>query len=401
MFVHSISAVVLTVVCCCAPGAVAQDPVPQPDPVDPAAGIPECADMKKTASGLEFGVLSPGRGEAGPGPDDMVKVHYTGWLLDGTKFDSSRDRGQPASFGVGQVIKGWTEGLQLMTPGARYKLVIPAELAYGANQAGQIPPNSTLVFDVELLEVVRMPEFPPELDGDAELVGEENVKYQVLDPGKGEACGEHDGLSLRYAIWRMPAAADGEGAVPSLLDCSERQNGHRISGIPANLPFPWMQKLGRKLKDGMKVRLQVPQKAFPNAGADTVWTLELTGVSKVPKFRKLDPAKTVTTDSGLVYEVIEQGDGNSPKATDTVTVMYSGWLEDGTMFDSSHARGSPTQFPLNRVIKGWTEGVQLMGVGGKYLFRIPGDLAYGKEGSPPRIPANATLVFLIELQAIE
>jgi len=80
-----------------------------------------------------------------------------------------------------------------------------------------------------------------------------------------------------------------------------------------------------------------------------------------------------------------------------VKVHYTGWLQDGTMFDSSHARGEPAEFPLNRVIKGWTEGVQLMSEGSVFQFTIPGELAYGSRGSPPKIPANATLVFLIEL----
>src|SRR5690349_1176564 len=96
--------------------AIAQDPAPAPAPAAKQNGIPECKDMQKTASGLEYGFLKKGGDEAPPGPIDTVEVHYTGWLTDGTKFDSSRDRGQPAQFAVNGVIKGWTEALQLMTP---------------------------------------------------------------------------------------------------------------------------------------------------------------------------------------------------------------------------------------------------------------------------------------------
>ena len=108
-----------------------------------------------TESGLQYQVLTEGKG-AKPTAADKVKVHYTGTLLDGTKFDSSVDRGEPAEFGVGQVIKGWTEGLQIMPVGSKYIFWIPAELAYGEQGAGaDIKPGSTLKFEVELLDIVK------------------------------------------------------------------------------------------------------------------------------------------------------------------------------------------------------------------------------------------------------
>lgn len=106
-------------------------------------------------SGLQYKVITEGTG-AKPGPDDIVKVNYTGTTIDGAKFDSSYDRGEPASFRVSNVIKGWVEGLQLMNEGSRFILYIPAELAYGERGAGNvIKPFETLVFDVELLEVIK------------------------------------------------------------------------------------------------------------------------------------------------------------------------------------------------------------------------------------------------------
>lgn len=106
-----------------------------------------------TESGLQYKVLEPGQGDS-PGAADVATVHYRGTLIDGTQFDSSYDRGQPATFPVGGVIPGWTEALQLMKPGAKWQLVIPAGLAYGERGAGQdIGPNSTLLFDVELISV--------------------------------------------------------------------------------------------------------------------------------------------------------------------------------------------------------------------------------------------------------
>ena len=110
--------------------------------------------VKVTESGLQYMVLTEGKG-AKPGPTDKVTVHYTGTLIDGTVFDSS-EGGEPITFGLNQVIRGWTEGLQLMSEGSKYRLFIPSELAYGAEGAGEnILPNSTLIFDVELIKVEK------------------------------------------------------------------------------------------------------------------------------------------------------------------------------------------------------------------------------------------------------
>ena len=105
-------------------------------------------------SGLQYEVITEGNGKK-PSATDRVKCHYEGTLIDGTLFDSSIKRGEPAIFCLNQVIKGWVEALQLMTEGAKWKLFIPSELAYGAQQAGEmIPPHSTLIFEVELIEVL-------------------------------------------------------------------------------------------------------------------------------------------------------------------------------------------------------------------------------------------------------
>ena len=132
---------------------VAVQPGPEGAPVSPTAVDP--AEFTTTNSGLKFVDLVVGSG-AVPQPGQTVTAHYTGWMLDGTKFDSSLDRGVPLSFPIGQgnVIAGWDEGLATMKVGGKRQLVIPPELAYGANGAGGIiPPNATLIFEVELLDV--------------------------------------------------------------------------------------------------------------------------------------------------------------------------------------------------------------------------------------------------------
>lgn len=110
-------------------------------------------EVKTLPSGLQYEVITEGDGPT-PKAEDRVEVHYTGKLIDGTVFDSSVDRGVPATFGVTQVIPGWVEALQLMKAGSKWRLFIPSQLAYGPQGAGPIGPNSTLIFDVELLRVL-------------------------------------------------------------------------------------------------------------------------------------------------------------------------------------------------------------------------------------------------------
>ena len=107
-----------------------------------------------TESGLQYEVIKMGKG-AKPTATDKVKVHYHGTLTDGTVFDSSVDRGEPITFALNQVIPGWTEGVQLMPVGSKFRFYIPQELGYGARQAGSIPPYSTLIFEVELLGIEK------------------------------------------------------------------------------------------------------------------------------------------------------------------------------------------------------------------------------------------------------
>jgi FKBP-type peptidyl-prolyl cis-trans isomerase len=247
-------------------------------PPDDVAAPPK--DAKQTKSGLYTKLLTKGTGSAKPKPADSVKVHYTGWTRDGKMFDSSVPRGQPATFGVDQVIKGWTEALQLMTVGEKRRLWIPADLAYGDTPRTGAP-GGQLTFDVELVEIIE---------------------------------------------------------------------------APKPLPAP-------------------PDVAKPSAGSKK-------------------------TESGLAYKVLKKGTGKAhPKASDRVTVHYTGWTQDGKMFDSSVVRGQPTTFPLNGVIRGWTEGVQLMVEGEKVRFWIPAELAYGDTPRRPGAPSGP-LTFDVELISI-
>ena len=160
-----------------------------------------------TASGLQHIELSAGAGRQAQA-GDKVSVHYTGRLEDGTVFDSSRERGEPIEFvlGVGQVIPGWDEGIALMAVGGSSQLVIPPELAYGAAGAGGvIPPNATLTFDVELVDVQDgppgSPAAPTEFDESAFTTTESGLQYVDMQSGSGAAAKAGDQVSVHYTGW--------------------------------------------------------------------------------------------------------------------------------------------------------------------------------------------------------
>ena len=139
------------------------------------------------------------------------------------------------------------------------------------------------------------------------------------------------------------------------------------------------------------------------AGIDLVLNMSAKAKEEGEKFLAENAKRegVKTTASGLQYEVLEATLGQKPKATDTVRVHYEGTLIDGTVFDSSYKRGESITFPLNGVIKGWTEGLQLMSIGSKYKFFIPYQLAYGERGAGASIPPYAALIFTVELLGIE
>ena len=136
--------------------SIANANTPEENKAQGAAFLAENAKkpaIKTTASGLQYEIVSAGTGTKSPSATDNVTVHYKGTTIDGKEFDSSYSRGEPATFPLNHVIPGWTEGVQLMKEGAKYRFFIPSDLAYGAQGAGPIEPNSTLIFDVELIKI--------------------------------------------------------------------------------------------------------------------------------------------------------------------------------------------------------------------------------------------------------
>lgn len=357
-------------------------------PETPADVAVAPADSTKTESGLASKVLQAGTGDDKPTAADTVTVHYSGWTTDGKMFDSSVDRGEPTSFPLGQVIAGWTEGMQLMVVGEKRRFWIPEDLAYGPEVPGSGRPGGMLCFDVELLGIKESAK-PP---ANAEKTSG-GVAYKMIKEGSGETPGAKDVVTFHFTA----ATMEGETVQDSRKEPSP-------PSIPLDKLPPALGEILAEMKSGEQRQAWLPEPQAP--GGFIVADLELVSYKEappapvVPEDVAAVPADAQKTDSGLAFKVLSEGKGaEKPKATDTVKVHYSGWTTDGEMFDSSVTRGEPTQFPLNGVIKGWTEGVALMVAGEKRRFWIPAELAYG-----PAIPGSGRpggmLVFEIELLEI-
>ena len=349
------------------------------------------ADAAKTESGLHHKVLTEGKGDAKPLATDTVTVHYSGWTTDGKLFDSSVERGEPTSFPLNGVIKGWTEGLQLMVEGEKRRFWIPADLAYGEKPGGGRP-GGQLVFDVELISIKKAPPAPKPPEDTEKTAG--GVAYKVIKKGEGsDKPGADDVVTFHMTAKSM------EGQ--PLQDTRSQPTPPSVPLNGPGLP-PELKESLSDMVAGEQRQCWLPEARIP--GGFVVAELELISFKKAPPAPAVPedvgsvPDDAEKSESGLASKVIKAAEGEKPKASDTVKVHYTGWTTDGKMFDSSVTRGTPTEFPLSGVIKGWTEGVQLMNVGEKRRFWIPADLAYGEnpQGGAP----GGTLVFDIELLEI-
>jgi FKBP-type peptidyl-prolyl cis-trans isomerase len=367
-------------------------------PAPPDVAAPP-ADAQKTALGVSYKVQTPATQPGDkPTANDTVVVHYTGWTTDGKMFDSSVQRKHPARFSLSGVIPGWTDGLQVMTVGEKTRFWIPEELAYKGKKGA---PQGMLVFDVELQKVIKAPPTPEDVaaapSGAQKTKG--GVFYKVIAKGTGKQKPRAwDRVKIHYSGW----TTDGK-----LFDSSVTKE--RPTELALSSDMPGRAEGIQTMVVGQKSRFWIPEelgfKGKPGRPQGMlVFDVELLEVKEmpeppaVPKDVAAPPASAKKTEKGVFYKVLSKGKGkDKPTAQSKVKVHYTGWTTDGKMFDSSVTRGKPITFPLDGVIPGWTDGLQVMVVGEKTRFWIPDELAYkGKPGRP-----QGMLVFDVELIEID
>ena len=386
------------------------DPTTMTSPAVPTDVAAPPADAIATASGLSYKVLREGTGTEHPTATSEVEVHYSGWTTDGKMFDSSVVRGETIHFPLNGVIRGWTEGVQLMVVGEKTRFWIPGEMAYGDTPQRPGAPAGMLVFDIELFSIKETPPPPPVPEDVAAAPADATVtasglSYKVLHEGTGT---EHPTATSEVEVHYSGWTTDGK-----MFDSSVVRD--ETIHFPLNRVIKGWGEGVQLMVVGEKTRFWVPgDMAYgdtpeqPGAPAGMlVFDIELFSIKEtppppaVPEDVAAPPADATVTASGLSYKVLREGTGTEhPTVTSTVEVHYSGWTTDGKMFDSSVVRGETITFPLNGVIGGWTEGVQLMVVGEKTRFWIPGEMAYGDTPEQPGAPAGM-LVFDIELFSIQ
>ena len=362
-------------------------------------------DPEITESGLQYVEMTVGEGPT-PQDGDILVMQVIGSLLDGTEIVNTTMQGAPAVaiYGSEQLLPGWEEGVAMMMPGGRAQFILPPDLAFGEEGYGIIPPNAEIFLDVELISVEPAPS-PAKVDADELTTTESGLQYIEISEGEGDAAEKGNTVTTQYTIWVQGDDED------NYIASSKFGQPVTFSLGAGGIVFPGWDEgaLGMKLH-GTRQLIVPPELALGEQGsgdippnATLIMEIELLSLYAPPKMTEVDEAEFTTTESGLKYYDLVEGDGATPEDGQTVVVHYSGWLEDGTPFDSSLERGEPFSFALGQgqVIAGWDEGVATMNVGSKRQLVIPADLAYGDSGAGNIIPPGATLVFEVELLDIQ
>lgn len=359
-------------------------------------------DLKQTPSGLKYKITKQGTGEY-PKSGDRVWVHYYAKFKNDSIYDSSVEKGPlDVYMGQGQIIKGWEEGLRLIKAGGSIVLVVPPELAYGDKIHDNIPANSTLIFEIVLVQVNTGAIIEPFNSQGKELQkGKKKLRYYTIEEGEGPLAKYGDNAYVRYTGF----LSDG-----SIFDSSHKRGEQVRITVGINQVIKGWDMGLQYMRKGGKIKLLIPSKlAYGKEGyktivppnSDLILDIEMVDLIPPKPVVKWDISgkKVVETPSGLKYVVFNPGSGDLVADDNVVEVHYSGYFTNGKLFDSSKKRFEPIKFPVgvNAVIDGWDEGLKLMRKGAKFQLIIPSYLGYGEVGAPPEIPSNADLIFDIEV----
>lgn len=360
---------------------------------------------KTTESGLQYLEETTGKG-AKPKQGEIITMNYIASLPDGTELYNTYTEGKPATtvWGADRLLDGWEEGIGLMNVGSKAKFVLPPALAFGEAGNQAVPPNSQVVIEVELLNTEPAP-VPAEVDAEKLTKTDSGLQYYDLVEGEGEEAVKNSSVSTNYTLWVK--TEDGY----NYIDASKYSSEVFFVVGRMDTVFPGWDEGTTGMKVGGKRYLVIPPDLGMGAqegsiippNSTLVMEVELMSATEPRVATKLDEKDFTTTPSGLKYYDLVEGTGETPKEGQAVVVHYTGWLEDGTQFDSSVDRGLEFSFTMGegRVIPGWEEGVSTMKVGGKRQLVVPAELGYGDTGAGSLIPPGATLIFEIELIGIQ
>jgi len=331
----------------------------------------------ETSSGLKYVVVKAGTGTR-PVPGEIVRIRYTARDADGGTLLTGHAGDAPFRFVLGRrrVARALDEGVELMDVGSTFRFEAPARLA-GTDRP--------VTYEVELLGIVTPPEFR-RADPARQKTTPSGLKVEVLKEGDGEVPGRNQAVELRYARW----TPDG-----MLMECTEV--GRTLHGAVHSFPWRFLPEALGMMKPGTVLRLEVPpQLGYVGEDAAAVWELELLKAEDLPAMPAAEPARQRKTAGGVVMETMKKGQGPAPAAEGWVTVHYTGWLESGLLFDSSHGRGEPSVFRLKSALPGWREALLQMKEGEVCRLTIPPALAYGNQRQGV-IPPGSTLIVVLEL----
>lgn len=365
-----------------------------------------------TASGLEYIEVEEGTG-AQAMPGDLVSVHYTGTLEDGTEFDSSAG-GDPIQFvlGQGSVIQGWDEGIGLMRVGGKAQLVIPPSLAYGEQDYGPIPGGSTLYFDVELVaaEPAPTPVLPPTaepptfVDPEDYTTTDSGLKYYFLEEGDGATPELGEVAAVNFAGWVEGGTkfADSQDGVPLEFVVGEEQI---LAGWDEMV---LLMQVGDVVQFVLPPELALGEAGSGNGvigpNATLVFEMELVDIlpppptpTPAPPPVSVDESEYTVTDSGLKFFAITEGSGEMIASGDLVTLHYKMWDSEGQQLESSYDFGQPVQLLAGsgQAGPGWDEALMMMSSSTKAQFVLTPELAYGDQAA--NAPTEGDLIFEIEI----